>query len=49
MTNRPDTGATAIRSPHVDVTALGLSLSSFFVISYVLCIAIGQHRPYALT
>lgn len=48
MTDRTGVGTPAIRSPnvpHIDVTALGLSLSSFFVVSYVLCIASGLIVP----
>jgi hypothetical protein len=48
MTDHTGNGASATRSPavlRIDVVALGLSLSSFFVISYVLCIASGLIAP----
>jgi hypothetical protein len=47
------TSGAVMRRPQIDIVTLGLSLSSFLVISFVLCIAFGLiapgwalHRPW---
>ena len=45
MTTTADDSTTALRSLRIPVVTLGLSLSSFIVISYVLCILWGLLIP----